>query len=151
MKIIRSTPLDENFRKLIVELDNELRYRYKKDQDKFDALNVLDKHAKVVVAYKGSHPVGCGCWRKMKDEDAVEIKRMYVQPSFRGRGIAASILEALEAWALEENFKIAKLETGVKQPEAISLYKRVGYERIPNFGAYKEIPDESICMEKKLA
>ena len=74
---------------------------------------------------------------------------MYVVPSHRGVGISKIILGGLEKWAKEEGFLLSRLETGVNQPEAIALYKGMGYKRTPNYDPYIDIP-ESICMAKTL-
>jgi GNAT superfamily N-acetyltransferase len=79
----------------------------------------------------------------------VEIKRMYVGPEARGRGVGVAILEALEAEALHCGFKVARLETGPQQPEAIALYARAGYREIPCFGAYAGAA-MSRCFERRL-
>jgi GNAT superfamily N-acetyltransferase len=75
---------------------------------------------------------------------------MYVKPEYRGQGIAAAILDALEKWASELNISIAVLETGIKQNEAMHLYRKSGYIVIENYGPYKNMP-ESVCMQKRLA
>jgi putative acetyltransferase len=78
-----------------------------------------------------------------------EIKRMYVDPAMRGMKLGRSILAALEDRALAEGLPCLRLETGVKQPEAIALYRSAGYEEIPAFGDYQPDP-LSIFMEKRL-
>jgi putative acetyltransferase len=70
-------------------------------------------------------------------------------PDNRGKGIAAQILNELEKWAKELNYKKCVLETGHKQPEAIALYKKNGYKQIPNYGQYIGI-ENSVCFEKLL-
>jgi GNAT superfamily N-acetyltransferase len=72
---------------------------------------------------------------------------MYVKPEFRGQRIAQDILSELEVWATAFGFTICILETGYQQPEAIRLYERCGYVRIPNYGQYIGI-DNSLCMQK---
>ena len=79
-----------------------------------------------------------------------EIKRMYVDPAMRGLKLGRSILTALEERARAEGLPCLRLETGVKQPEAIALYRSAGYEAIPPFGDYQPDP-LSIFMEKRLA
>ena len=79
----------------------------------------------------------------------MEVKRMYVLPESRGTGVASEILSALEDWAAESGYEKCILETGKKQPEAIGLYKKSGYEMIPNYGQYAGI-ENSICFEKQL-
>ncbi len=72
---------------------------------------------------------------------------MFVRLEQRGRGIAKSILSELEMWASELNFSGCILETGLKQPEAIALYQKSGYETIPNYGQYNGV-ENSVCMKK---
>ena len=92
--------------------------------------------------------VGCGAL-VLGNEGAGEIKRMWVDPEARGRGIGRRILAALEEQAYAENLSVVRLETGVKQPEAISLYRNFGYVECPPFGSY--MPDHlSLFLEKRL-
>jgi len=74
---------------------------------------------------------------------------MFVLPEYRGKGIAISILEGLEKWAKELGFTETVLETGANQPAAINLYKKYGYEIIPNYGQYIG-KEASSCMKKAL-
>jgi GNAT superfamily N-acetyltransferase len=95
-----------------------------------------------MVAYVDGQPAGCGAWRAHGDGDQVaEVKRMYTEPSFRGRGVARAVLTALEDSARENGRRRIILETGARQPEAIQLYEKSGYDRITNFGFYREEPD----------
>ena len=86
---------------------------------------------------------------KLFEPDAMEIKRMYVLPGKRGSGIATKVLSELEQWAGELSFARCVLETGLKQPEAIALYKKNGYLLIPNYGQYAG-KENSVCFEKVL-
>ncbi|MEH1169216.1 GNAT family N-acetyltransferase [Micromonospora sp. CPCC 205539] len=90
-----------------------------------------------LVAYLAGEPVGCGGWRS-HGADTAELKRMYTAPAARGRGVARAVLAAVERSAREQGRKRIVLECGDKQPEAIALYSAAGYERIPNFGFYKD-------------
>jgi NAD(P)-dependent dehydrogenase (short-subunit alcohol dehydrogenase family) len=81
--------------------------------------------------------------------DAVEVKRMFVQPAHRGQGVAQAVLAELEKWAAELHYAACVLETGKKQPEAIALYKRSGYTLTPNYGQYIGV-ENSVCMRKEL-
>ena len=78
-----------------------------------------------------------------------EIKRMYVGPEFRGRGYAKQMLKHLEELATAKGFSKVRLETGISQPEAIGLYERNGYCKIPPFGDYCDDP-LSFFYEKTL-
>ena len=86
---------------------------------------------------------------KKFEDRSMEVKRMYLVPDYRGRGIASQILSALEEWAKELGCSACVLETGFNQPEAISLYKKAGFHIIDNYGQYKGL-NNSICFEKKL-
>ena len=98
-------------------------------------------HGAFFVAYLGGDPVGCGGWRTFEDDpEAAEIKRMYVAPSARRHGIALGLLRAIEDSARAAGRTRVILETGDQQPEAISLYVKAGYERIPDFGYYRDEP-----------
>lgn len=88
-----------------------------------------------VVAYDGVEAVATGGLRR-SDDGAMEIKRMYVKPQWRGRGLSRVVLADLEQRARDLGATRIVLETGEKQPEAIRLYETSGYERIDGFGHY---------------
>ena len=147
--IKRSLPADPVFHSLVAELDAGLRTLYGAKQSEYDVLNAIPEGAKVVIAVDGDRPVGCGCFKSLGQSATVELKRMYVQTTSRRMGIARLLLTELEGWAKEEGYAAARLQTAVKQPEAIALYEKCGYRHISNYGAY--IGDEnSVCMEKQL-
>lgn len=81
--------------------------------------------------------------------DYGEIKRMYVPPAHRGKGLAKMIMAALESHIREEGRQLSRLETGIHQHEAINLYEKSGYTRCPPFGDYAADP-LSVFMEKRL-
>lgn len=92
--------------------------------------------------------VGCGAIQPI-DGQTGEIKRMYVRPAYRGRGIARQLLAALEELAWSDGLSTLRLETGDFMPEAIKLYASSGYEPIPTYGEYAGNPN-SVCFEKRL-
>lgn len=147
--LFRTTPAHQHFKKLVAELDAELWVRYPAIQQNFAPHNKIDQSARVVIAYDNDQPVGCGCFRPMDEPQTIEIKRMYVGPAHRGMGIAKLILNELEGWALMEGYCISKLETGFNQPEAVAVYHRCNYKRIPNYPPYTNM-SESMCMAKEL-
>ena len=102
------------------------------------------------VAYLDDLAVGCGAVRRL-DEATAELKRMYVDPSVRGRGIGRALLEALEREARLLGATTFVLETGTRLAPAIRLYEAMGYTRIPLFGEYLASPDTSLCFGKSLA
>jgi len=136
------------FRLLVRALDADLAVRDGDDHTFYDQFNKIDKIRYVIVAYDDQEPVGCGAIKEYSP-DSMEVKRMYVLPEQRGRGIATLVLKELEQWALELNYRRCLLETGKRQPEAIALYKKHGYRIIPNFGQYENI-ENSLCFEKVL-
>ena len=101
-----------------------------------------------VVAWLDGHPVGCGGLRRY-DDGVGELKRMYVDPGWRGRGVARAVLGQLEARARRLGYRRLLLETGVRQPEAIALYTAAGYEPIEPYGFYRTSPF-SRCFAKTL-
>ena len=139
---------DGNFQKLVKELDADLRIRDGEDHSFYAQFNKIDKIKFAIIAYDYELPVGCGAIKEY-DQDRMEIKRMYVLENRRGQGIASAILKELERWAIDLNIKSCLLETGKKQPEAIALYKKNGYQIIPNFGQYEKV-ENSVCFEKML-
>lgn len=148
IEIIRTSSDDKRFKNLILELDSDLTTRYREADYKFDAniqLNALDT---AVIAQITNITVGCGCFKEINAR-TVEIKRMYVNPYFRGFGVASMMIDALTRWAKELFYESAVLETGVKQPESIKLYEKHGFVTIPSFAPYIGIPN-SICMGKTL-
>jgi len=145
----RTTSEDADFGTLVKLLDEELHGTYGSLQAIYDKHNVIHSIDTVVVVSADDKPAGCGCFRRF-DDTSVEIKRMFVKPEHRGRGISKEILAELERWAIELCYTRAVLETGNKQLAAIELYQRRGYERIPNYGEYAGIKT-SICFEKHLA
>lgn len=142
----RTTSDDSDFQSLVILLDQDLKIRDGDEHHFFAQFNKLDSIRNVVVYYFDSIPVGCGAFKKY-DAQSVEIKRMFVKKEFRRKGIAEKILKELEQWAKESGFSECVLETGKRQPEAIRLYQKSGYEKIPNYGQYKNV-ENSVCMKK---
>jgi GNAT superfamily N-acetyltransferase len=131
------------------ELDREFAARYPAIDYDLSVFNLIGNNARVIVAVNEEHgPVGCGCFRPLEPEIA-EIKRMYVQPAFRGQRIATTILFQLEQWARQDGFAKMKLETGARQPEAQALYRKAGYTEIPSYPPYSDAM-ESLCLAKDL-
>ena len=147
-RLKRTNSDDIDFISLVVLLDQDLKIRDGEDHTFYNQFNKIDKIKHVIVFYENDVAVGCGAFRE-KESDTVEIKRMFVNPDYRKRGIAAAVLKELENWAAELNYTYTILETGKKQPEAISLYQKSGYTIIPNYPPYEEM-DNSVCMKKTL-
>lgn len=92
--------------------------------------------------------VGCGAVQPLEPGIA-ELKRMYVRPSARGRGIARTLLTALERFGFDIGFRILRLATGIRQPAAIALYESHGYALVDSYGRYRDAPLVR-CYEKPL-
>ena len=90
-----------------------------------------------------------GCGAVVLFDDYGELKRMFVPQAQRGRGVAKAIITYLEAHAVQRNCQLLRLETGIHQPEALSLYASAGYERRGPYGDYPEDP-LSVFMEKAI-
>lgn len=136
---------------LMRHLSAELGRQYGDDDgtDAFKAQDMSHPRAAFVVARLEGQPVGCGALRPMPDNRIAEIKRMFIEPTMRGRGIAWQILTKLETIALAFDYQAIWLETGTLQNEAITLYERAGYQRRPCYGRYVDNP-YSVCYEKQL-
>ncbi len=117
----------------------------------FPPRDIVGECAVFMVATIGEDAVGCGAIRPFPDgqPEIGEVKRMYVAPNARGRGVAAAILRTLEAWATERGYATLRLETGGRQPIAVRLYERFGYRRIPAYGHHADDP-LAVCFEKSL-
>ncbi|MDA1215782.1 MAG: GNAT family N-acetyltransferase [Chloroflexi bacterium] len=137
---------------LIDALNAEITERYPEEGANFfhlDPAEIAPGHGAFFVAYVEAVAAGCGAVRRLSD-DTSEIKRMYVVPALRGRGIARALLTALEAEAKSLGLKRLVLETGERQPEALGLYRQAGFTVIPAYGEYIDAP-LSLCMGKDLS
>jgi len=153
MTAIKSESLDTPVvRELILALNAELDQRYPEEganHFRLDPQEVGPGRGAFLVAYEGGVAAGCGAVR-LNEPDVAEIKRMYVVPTMRGRGIAGKILAELEVKARELGVRQLVLETGARQPESIAVYRRAGFSEIPLFGEYLTTPLTSLCMGKQL-
>ena len=146
--LVRTNSKNPDFRELVALLDADLQIRDGAEHSFYSQFNKIDKIREVVVAYENEKAVGCGAFKEYTGS-AAEIKRMFVRSENRGRGIAGQILNELEIWAKELNFSECVLETGIKQPEAVRLYRKSGYEIILNYGQYVGV-ENSVCMKKRI-
>lgn len=146
LQCIRSNSKHPDFITLVAQLDRELAIRDGEDHAFYAQFNSIEHLNHTLLMYKNEQAVGCGAMKAF-DAERVEIKRMYTRTENRGQGIATKILKELEQWAVELGYNKCVLETGKRQPEAIALYKRNGYQRIANYGQYEGIQN-SLCFEK---
>lgn len=146
MKLIRTTSENADFIALVRELDQYLAVVNGEAHGFFAQFNKIDMLKHTVVAYIDDTPAGCGAFKAF-DASSAEIKRMFVQPAFRGKGIASAILKELETWAAEEGFTACILETGSHMPDAVALYAARGYDVTARYGQYVDSA-LSVCMRK---
>ena len=134
---------------MIDELETHLAARYPAESRHGYSVDKLIREGVVFfVARIGQAPVACGGVQLYRREYG-ELKRMYVRPPFRGRGLGRQLLERLAAHAAAHGVGLLRLETGIHQREAIALYEAFGFRRRPAFAPYQEDP-LSLFFEKRL-
>lgn len=146
--LIRTNSDNPAFRKLIPLLDAEIRTYDGEKHTFFAQFNKIDNIKHVVLAYDEETAAGCGAIKAYANSTG-EVKRMFVLPEYRGKGIAGQVLKELEAWAAELSFSELILETGKMMDPAVRLYQKSGYTVIPNYGQYEQV-ETSVCMKKVL-
>ncbi|TDE17216.1 GNAT family N-acetyltransferase [Dyadobacter psychrotolerans] len=148
IELIRTDSQNRDFKNLVKCLDEYLSVTDGSDHSFYSQYNKIDKIKYVIVAVEDSQAVGCGAIKEF-DTDTMEVKRMFTNSESRGKGLATTVLTELEKWAAELSYKKCVLETGIRQLQAIALYKKNGYRIIPNYGQYIGVAD-SVCFEKVL-
>ncbi len=147
METVLTDEKDERFIYLSNELDNEYLANIGEDALKYKEYNtLLDPHV-VLLLLNWGNPIACASYRVL-DSESIEIRRVFVKRRYRKRNIAYKLVKALEKLAMENNFRYSYLETGRENTASISLYKKLGYEKIDNFGFFKD-DDACICMKKE--
>ncbi|MCZ7435910.1 GNAT family N-acetyltransferase [Micromonospora sp. WMMC241] len=144
--LIESRPAtDPEIATLVVAQQRELRAA---DGGLDGQVTVVHDDVHYLAAVVGGRAVGCGGLQAL-DADTGELKRMYVRPAFRGRGVARQLLVALEELAFRHGYRTVCLETGTYLPAAIGLYRSAGYQPVPVYGEYVDNP-YSVCFAKRL-
>ena len=146
IKLVRTNSENKDFVRLVESLNNYLKIVDGDEHDFYNQYNNIDVLKHVVVAYKNEIPLACGAFKAL-DETTIEIKRMFTQIDARSNGMASKVLKELEKWSTELSYKTCVLETGKRQTEAVSFYKKMNYSIIPNYGQYKNITN-SLCFKK---
>ena len=147
----RADILSADARRLIDALNTELSKTYPEPgacHFRLDPDEVAPGQGAFVIAFDTGQPVGCGAVRRI-DRRTGELKRMYVRPESRGRGVGRRLVAALAAEARSLGLERLVLETGIRQAAALVLYEHTGFARIPPFGEYTASP-VSVCMAKDL-
>lgn len=142
---------DAEIRALAAAQQRELRARYGGTGEPGRPPSAGDVSVVLLAREDGGGAIGCGALREL-DRGVAEVKRMYVVPAHRGRGVARAVLAGLEEAAAARGWTTLRLETGPRQPEAVALYTRAGYRPIPAFGAYRGDPAaaDSLFFERAL-
>jgi putative acetyltransferase len=153
IRVERAEGPTKDVRLLIGELDAELSRHYPPEQRhglKLDAL--FEPHIRFFIAWADGEPAGCGGIALFAD--FAELKRMYVRPEARGRGVADAILTRLADEASPAGLRILRLETGAQQQSAIRFYQRAGFAPCGAFEPYSSMPSgnvaSSVFMEKRI-
>jgi len=135
---------------LIAELEAQLEPLYpQKSRHGLNVEQLIAEQVAFFVLRADGAPAGCG-GVKLVGADYGELKRMYVRPTYRGSGFAKLLLTHLADFARAHGVTVLRLETGIHQHEAIGLYERTGFHRIPPFGAYIDDP-LSVFYEKTVS
>jgi GNAT superfamily N-acetyltransferase len=150
--ITRADLTAEVSRTLIGSLNDELRGVYSEPgatHFRLDPEEVTGGRGIFLIIYREGVPVGCGALRVIEAGTA-EVKRMYVDPAVRGKGLGRRLVTALEAEARTLGVRRLVLETGVRQAAALALYRATGFHPIPLYGEYCLSPETSVCLGKDL-
>ena len=149
---ISAEPFDSpDAQRLIAALDAGLAELYPPEQrfgPNLKAQHLEDGRGTFLVARDGGRAVGCGAIRLL-DATTAEVKRMYVEPDQRGKGVGRTVLARLESAAQQLGARRLVLETGSYSADALALYRGAGFTQVDCWGEYATSPT-SVCLEKKL-
>ena len=120
----------------------------KKNREGFIPYNLSESISDVLIAYIDGVPVGCAGLKNYSETD-VEIKRVWVEPEYRGKHNATELMDKIEEKARELGFERAVLQTRPIMPDAVGLYEKRGYDLIDNYPPYDKL-EGAICMALKL-
>ncbi|MEQ8716823.1 MAG: GNAT family N-acetyltransferase [Acidimicrobiales bacterium] len=133
---------------LVAELLHDLRSRYPGMTDVESPAEIVEGWGRFVVVRVDGVPAGCGAVRRLPDGRA-ELKRMYVRPEMRGRGLVQLLLAAVDALAAEAGYDALYLVAGDRQPEAVAAYRREGFVDAAPWGRWVDIP-QAVCMMRPI-
>ena len=148
MNFIYTDGCNSDFITLCRLLDDWLNKRMGLEQTQYNQYNALHDIHDVILVYENDEPIGCASF-KFHQTGVAEVKRVFVKNEYRNKGIAANLMNVIEDNAKQKQVYELLLETGKPLIEAISLYKKIGYSVIDNFGPYTNMPN-SVCMRKLL-
>jgi GNAT superfamily N-acetyltransferase len=140
---LRAVPYDDPVaRDLVARVQQEYVDRYGgPDEATVAPAEFVPPAGLFLVAEVGGQPAGCGAWRRHTESagpGTAEMKRVYVVPAFRRRGLAQVVVTALEDSARRAGYRSLVLNSGDRQPEALALYEAMGYEPVPGYGIYAD-------------
>ena len=144
--ILKTNADNPDFKRLVSFLNADLAQR-DGEHHPLTQFNEIDSIKNVILAYEDKKVIACGVIKEYNAE-YMEIKRVYVLPEERGKGIAKSILHELENWAKGQSYSKFVLVMGLNQPEAKALYLKNGYILTTDFGKLTKIKD-SLCFVKE--
>ncbi|UOB19271.1 GNAT family N-acetyltransferase [Abyssalbus ytuae] len=147
-RLIRTDARHKDLQELINKLNLYLRGKDGEFHEFYPQHNTLKGVIGVVILYDGHKAIGCGAFKEF-DKNSAEVKRMFVDEKYRGKGVSRLILNEIEQWAGQEGYNVCMLETGKNMLGAIQFYKKNGYSFIDNYGPYVNAPN-SVCMKKEL-
>jgi putative acetyltransferase len=149
IEIVAIDPRTPSVAALVHELDRYMGGLYPAESNHLVDLETLaGSDVLFFAASAGDDAVGCGAI--MFKDGYAEIKRIFVSPRARGLGLGRLMLQRLEEEARALGFGLMRLETGTLQPEALSLFSRMGFSRCNPFGEYPTDDPYSVFMEKRL-
>ncbi len=148
MRYVYTDGCNKDFIELCQMLDDYLNCIAggEKNRSQYIKYNKLNDIHGVVMAYEDDLAVGSACFKKY-DEESAELKRVFIREEYRGKDISKKLMELIEEKARQEGFSQLILESGEILIEAMGLYRSIGYNVIPNYGQYVDMP-ESVCMKK---
>jgi putative acetyltransferase len=151
MHICIADGADAALHRLVDNLDAYMRPLYPDESNHLDSVEAMvAEGSQFFVAWDNDQAVGCiGVRIKHDDGDYGEIKRVYIEPDHRGLGLSGQLLSEAESYLVEHGISIARLETGISQPEALRFFEKSGFCQVKRFGAYPEDP-LSVFFEKPL-
>lgn len=150
LKVSRETPRQDDVVTLIGQSDALMQSLYPAESNHLvDIDSLAQPRVYFFVAREDGRALGCGAF-VLGEAGQAEMKRVFVAPAARGKGVARVLMETLEHEAAKLGVTLMQLETGIKQPEAIALYRRFGYAERGPFAGYQPDP-LSLFMEKRLA
>lgn len=150
MQIIATNGYDTRFASLCEELDATLNAIVggETQRKQYIQFNTPEAVSHVLLLEEGGQAVAC-CGIKPYAETTAEVKRVFTKPAYQGRGYARLLMAELERQAIAQGYTRLILETGRLLMPAIRLYTAIGFERIENYGQYRNMP-ESVCMAKQI-